>query len=179
MDSAGPSMGERLANGELSALEECYRELGPLVLSYLRRYVPTSEAEDVLQRVFVEVWRHQDRYDPAMSLQGWVLGIARKRAIDHLRARPQGVVPLDEMRELSGDDGREIADRFAWATDVRQALDLISPPQREVLLLAYFEELTQVEISRKLEIPLGTVKTRMSRGMQRLAGLLERRGGTQ
>lgn len=166
-------MGVRLANGELSALEECYRELGPLVLSYLRRYVTPSEAEDVLQRVFVEVWRHQDRYDPTMSLQGWVLGIARKRAIDYLRARPQSVVPLDQMRELTGDDGREVADRFAWAIDVRRALDLLPPAQREVLLLAYFDEFTQVEISRKLAIPLGTVKTRMSRGMQRLAGLLE------
>jgi len=171
------AIGVRLAHGELSALEDCYRQLGPLVLSYLRRYVSPSEAEDVLQRVFIEVWRHQDRFDPGRSLHGWVLGIARKRAIDHLRARPQGVVALDEMRELTGDDGREIAERYAWAIDVRRALAMLPPPQREVLVLAYFERHTQAEIARKLGIPIGTVKTRMSRGMQRLAGLLEEKGG--
>ncbi len=180
MDNAAvQAIGARLAKGELSALEDCYRQLGPFVLSYLRRYVSRDEAEDVLQRVFVEVWRSQHRYDPGQSLTAWVLGIARKRAIDQLRTRRKDVVPLDEIRELSGDDGRETAERFAWAMDVRSALAELPDPQREVLRLAYFGQLTQTEIATRLAVPLGTVKTRMSRGMQRLAGLLEEKGGAR
>src|SRR3954462_4654006 len=116
-------------------------------------------------------------YDPGQSLRGWVLGIARKRAIDHLRKRRDVVVPLDSMREITGDDGREIADRLVWADEVRGALDLLPELQREVLELAYFSGYTQVEISTSLGIPLGTVKTRTARGLQRLSGLLENTRG--
>ncbi len=147
-------------------------------MSYLARYVPQPDIEDVIQRVFYEVWRVHERYDPGQSLRGWVLGIARKRAIDHLRKRRDVVVPLDSMREITGDDGREIADRLAWADEVRGALDLMPAMQREVIEMAYFQGHTQSEIAQELDIPLGTVKTRTARGLQRLAGLLENtRGG--
>ena len=126
-----------------------------------------------MQRVFYEVWRVHERYDPDRSLRGWVLGIARKRAIDHLRKRRDVVVPLDSMREITGDDGREVAERLVWADEVRTALDKLPQLQREVIEFAYFEGYTQTEIALALDIPLGTVKTRTSRGLQRMAGLLE------
>ena len=166
-------LGERLNQGSLDALEECYRTLGPLVMAYLARYVPQPDIEDVLQKVFYEVWRVHDRYDPDRSLRAWVLGIARKRAIDHLRKRRDVVVPLESMREISGDDGREVAEQFAWADEVRQALDLLPAAQRQVLELAYFAGYTQVEIAAAIDVPLGTVKTRTARGLGRMAGLLE------
>src|ERR1700744_4731085 len=118
-------IGDRLGSGAPNALEDCYRALGPLVTSYLSRYVPRADIEDVLQRVFYEVWRSRDRYDPKQSLRGWVLGIARKRAIDHLRRRRDSVVSLDAAREIIGDDGRDIAERFGWADEVRAALALL------------------------------------------------------
>jgi RNA polymerase sigma factor (sigma-70 family) len=173
VETALAEIGERLNQGQPEALEDCYRTLGPLVLSYLARYVPQPDIEDVMQRVFYEVWRVHERYDPNRSLRGWVLGIARKRAIDHLRKRRDVVVPLDSMREITGDDGREVAERFVWADEVRTALDLLPQLQREVLELAYFEGYTQTEIALALDIPLGTVKTRTSRGLQRMAGLME------
>ncbi len=173
VESALAEIGERLVEGRPEALEDCYRTLGPLVMSYLGRYVPQSDIEDVMQRVFYEVWRAHDRYDPTMSLRGWVLGIARKRAIDHLRKRKDVVVPIDSMRDLTGDDGRETAERLVWADEVRAALEMLPPLQREVIELAYFEGYTQTEIAVALGIPLGTVKTRTSRGLQRMAGLLE------
>jgi RNA polymerase sigma-70 factor (ECF subfamily) len=166
-------IGRRLGQGDTEALEESYRALGPLVMSYLGRYVPSSDVEDVLQRVFYEVWRARDRYNPDLSLRAWVLGIAKKRAIDHLRKRRDVVVPLDSMREITGDDGRELADRFDWADELRAALETLPQAQRTVLEFAYFAGYTQAEISRELDIPLGTVKTRTSRGLQRLADLLE------
>ena len=173
VEAALDDVGLRLNQGSPEALEEAYRALGPLVMSYLSRYVPHADIEDVLQRVFYEVWRVHERYDPSMSLRGWVLGIARKRAIDHLRKRKDVVVPLDSMREITGDDGREVADRMVWADEVRGALDMLPEAQRKVIELAYFDGYTQTEIAAALEIPLGTVKTRTSRGLHRMAGLLE------
>ncbi len=166
-------IGERLVQGQPEALEDCYRTLGPLVMSYLSRYVPQPDIEDVMQRVFYEVWRVHERYDPNLSLRGWVLGIARKRAIDHLRKRKDVVVPIDSMREITGEDGRDVVERLVWADEVRTALDLLPSLQREVIELAYFKGYTQTEIATVLDIPLGTVKTRTSRGLQRMAGLLE------
>jgi len=177
VEAALVDIGERLALGQPDAIEDCYRTLGPLVASYLSRYVPQPDIDDVMQRVFYEVWRVHDRYDPSLSLRGWVLGIARKRAIDHLRKRRDVVVDMDSMREISGDDGRETAERFGWADEVRTALDMLPDGQREAIELAYFGGYTQVEIAAALNIPLGTVKTRTSRGLQRLAGLLENTPG--
>jgi RNA polymerase sigma factor (sigma-70 family) len=166
-------IGDRLTSGEPAALEDCYRALGPLVSSYLSRYVPRADIEDVLQRVFYEVWRSRERFDPHLSLRAWVLGIARKRAIDHLRKRRDTVVSMDVLREITGEDGREISDRFDWADEVRTALALLPTGQQEVIALAYYEGYTQSEIATRLDVPLGTVKTRTSRGLQRLAALLE------
>jgi RNA polymerase sigma-70 factor (ECF subfamily) len=173
VETALAEIGERLNQGQPEALEDCYRTLGPLVMSYLARYVPQPDIEDVMQRVFYEVWRVHERYDPNLSLRGWVLGIARKRAIDHLRKRRDVVVPLDSMREITGEDGREIAERLVWADEVRTALDMLPQLQREVIELAYFQGYTQTQIAAALDIALGTVKTRTSRGLQRMAGLLE------
>jgi RNA polymerase sigma factor (sigma-70 family) len=169
---AAPSLGARLAAGEEGAIEECYSTLGPMVLGYLRRFVPRDEAEDVLQRVFYEVWRNRDRYDPTRSLEAWVLGIARKRAIDRLRRQHRTIVPIEELRDIAGDDGRELAERYARALQVRGALERLPREQREVLTLAYFGDLTQTEIADRLGLPLGTVKARTFRGLRRLADIL-------
>ena len=169
---ATSDLGARLAAGEEGAITECYSALGPMVLGYLRRFVARDEAEDVLQRVFYEVWRNRDRYDPTRSLEAWVLGIARKRAIDQLRRRHANVVPIEELREIAGDDGRELAERYARAVEVRGALERLPREQREVLTLAYFGELSQSEIAGRLGLPLGTVKARTFRGLRRLADLL-------
>jgi RNA polymerase sigma factor (sigma-70 family) len=170
-EAGGRSVGSA-ADPAIRDLEECYRTLSPLVRSYLRRYVPSSDVDDVLQVVFYEVWRSRSRYDPAQSMRGWVLGIARKKAIDHLRKRRDKVVPIDLIAELVGDDGREYADRFAWAEEMSAHLSNLTDGQRQVIVMAYYERRTQAEIAAELNIPLGTVKTRTRRGLQRLAELL-------
>jgi RNA polymerase sigma factor (sigma-70 family) len=169
---AGASLGARLAAGEEGAIDDLYSALGPMVLGYLRRFVPRDEADDVLQRVVYEVWRSRDRYDPTRSLEAWVLGIARKRAIDQLRRRHANVVPIEELRDIAGDDGRVLAERYARANEVRGALARLPREQREALTLAYFGDLTQTEIADRLGVPLGTVKARTFRGLRRLADLL-------
>jgi RNA polymerase sigma factor (sigma-70 family) len=161
-------LGTRLAEGDSRAVEDVYEALGPRVLAYLRRLVPYDEAEDVMQRVFFEVWRSRDRFDPDRSLEAWVFAIARKRAIDHLRRPRHVTVPIEVVRDLADGDGREAVDRLVWAREVRRCLDRLPAAQRQVLELAYFGGRTQVEIADQLGLPLGTVKARMFRGLRRM-----------
>ena len=174
----GQDIGVRLARGDDDALEECYALYGSSVLAYLRRLVGRDEAEDVLQRTFLDLWRHADRYDPAQSFSGWLFTIAHRRAVDHLRGRRPTVIPVEVLREVMGDDGRETAERFAWAADVRAALTQLPQEQRETIEMAYFGDRTQREISLELAVPLGTVKARMARGTRALGTLLRARGAT-
>ena len=159
----------RLAAGDELALEECYRLYGSMVRRYLQHFVGSDEAEDLLQVVFLELWRSRARIDPSRPLEGWLFGIARKRAIDQLRRRRHDVVSVDSVRELVGDDGAEFTDRVAWSAEVQAALAKLVPEQREAITLAYFGGLSQREIAEQLEVPLGTVKARMARGMRVLA----------
>jgi RNA polymerase sigma factor (sigma-70 family) len=165
---SGKAIGARLACRDDSALEDAYATYGPAVLAYLRRYVGPDEAEDVLQRTFLDVWRSAERYDTRQRFSGWLFTIAHRRAVDSLRSRRQPVVDVEQVRGLVGEDGRETADRYADAADLRVALDGIAEHERVVLELAYFADLTQREIAERLGIPLGTVKTRASRGLRHL-----------
>jgi RNA polymerase sigma factor (sigma-70 family) len=171
-DQAVSSLGAQLVHDRQEAIEEIYLALGPTVRSYLQHLVGPDDADDVLQRVFYEVWRHNGRYDPSRSLTAWVLGIARKRAIDHLRRRRHIAGTLDDLENVVGEDGRELAERYARAHEVRDALTRLPDEQCEVLVLAYFGRLTQSEIATHLEVPLGTVKARAFRGQRRLAQFL-------
>jgi RNA polymerase sigma factor (sigma-70 family) len=171
-DQAVSSLGAQLVHDRQEAIEEIYLALGPTVRSYLQHLVGPDDADDVLQRVFYEVWRHNGRYDPSRSLTAWVLGIARKRAIDHLRRRRHIAGTLDDLEHVVGEDGRELAERYARAHEVRDALTRLPDEQCEVLVLAYFGRFTQSEIATHLQVPLGTVKARAFRGQRRLAQFL-------
>ena len=170
--AANSGLEARLAAGADGVIDDVYAAHGSAVLGYLRRFVPHDDAEDVLQRVFYEVWRHKDRYDPSRSLEGWVLGIANKRAIDHLRRRRRTTAPIDELDGIAGEDGRELAERYVRASEVRDAVSRLPDEQREVLRLAYFGDCTQTQIAAQLGVPLGTVKARTFRGLRRLGRLL-------
>ncbi|MFG3440906.1 RNA polymerase sigma factor [Nonomuraea sp. NPDC047897] len=157
----------------MESLTACYRTHAPLVRSYLRRFVPTADIDDLTQVVFLEAWQSRHRYDPARSPQAWLLGIAHKRAVDHLRARRPATVPLEAVGEPAGDDGRADSDGLARRDLVHRALSELPAAQRQAIELAYYGQLTQREISERLRVPLGTVKARTARGLHRLSGLLE------
>src|SRR3954451_25339330 len=113
-------IGARLATDE-SAIEAAYEGLAPTVLASLRHMVPPADADDVLQRTFLDVWRSREQYDPARPLAGWVMGIARHRAIDHLRARrPED--PVEQLPEESPAYDDDLAERFCRSHEVREAL---------------------------------------------------------
>lgn len=164
----------RLRHGDQRALEEFYRQHGPVVRAYVRRFVRRDDAEDVVQQVFFELWRSRHRIDPERSIVGFTLGIARKRSIDYLRRRKDLIIDVNDLRELAGDDGDDLIDRLTWASAVRSGLDDLGVDQREALELAYFGDLTQKEIADRLGVPIGTVKARMARGMRRLAEKIEK-----
>jgi RNA polymerase sigma factor (sigma-70 family) len=167
------TIGARLAMGEVGSLGDCYHRYAPMVRSYLHRLVPAQDVEDVLQIVFTEVWRSRHRFDPGRSLPAWLIGIARNRAVDHLRSRTPHTVPLESVADPPGQDGRAIGDDLADRDRLSRALAELPAPQRQAIELAYYGDLTQREIAERLQVPLGTIKARTTRGLHRLSALLD------
>ncbi|UBU18487.1 RNA polymerase sigma factor [Nonomuraea gerenzanensis] len=153
------------------ALDECYRTHAPALRSYLRRFVPAQDVEDMIQVVFADLWRSRRRYDPTRSQAAWVFAIAHRRAIDHLRVRRPATVPLDEVGDPPVPE-RPVADVLADRDRLGRALAALPHAQRQAIELAYFADLTQREIADRLRVPLGTVKARTTRGLRRLSALL-------
>ena len=170
------SLAGRIARADQQALEEGYRLYGPSVRSYLRHFLRPDDVDDVLQVVFLEVWRSRERIDPSRPFEAWLFGIARKRAIDQLRRRSHDVIAVDTVRELVGPEGEDFAERVAWSAELRAALSRLTAEQREAIELSYFSGLTQLEIAARLGVPIGTVKARMARGMRKLTDVLVREG---
>lgn len=165
------TLGARLAD-DPTAWRECYAVHGPMVQAYLRRLVPAPDVDDVLQQAFLDVWRSRERYDPDRPLEPWLLGVARKRAIDHLRRLGRTAAVADGERSDEVPTPDAFADQFADAVTVRAALAGLTGDQREVLVLAYFGGLSQSQIAQRLGVPLGTVKARAHRGLRALAAAL-------
>jgi RNA polymerase sigma-70 factor (ECF subfamily) len=173
---------ERMAAGDGDALRELYdihaRAVYSLALRILRSQ---SDAEDIVQEVFVQAWRNATRYDASRStVAGWLLMQAKSRAIDRLRARRTRPEQADASQRPEPADAAAGPDiqivRSEQAARVREALEQLPRLQRAVVELAYYEGLTHAEIAAQLEQPLGTVKTRIRQGLLKLRQAL---GGTQ
>jgi RNA polymerase sigma factor (sigma-70 family) len=169
---AATDAGTQLAAGDARQIADRFPELAPVLRGYLRRWVSLDDVDDVAQAVFLDLWRIRERYDPARSLKAWALVIARRRAIDHLRAQPRAAASLAGLAEPPGEDGRDLAARLADAAEIRGALSALPPPQREAIEMAYYGELSQREIAERLRVPLGTVKARTARGLRAVRHML-------
>lgn len=178
---------DRLGSRDLAAFEALYDRYGDLVYSVCLRVVgDTYIAEDVTQDVFVRVWRRPEQFDLRRGkFVTWLLSVARNRSIDHRRSqsrrmRHEALPSIDEEEDvLPSEDARDdpalqtvLADECAA---VRKALEVLPPEQKLAIQLAYFGGLTQQEIANKLGQPLGTVKTRIRLGMQKMRGALQAR----
>jgi len=161
---------QRLAAGEREALAAFFDRYASLVNALALRILgDPAEAEDVVQEVFVQVWRQAERFDRERGTpEAWLCTIARSRALDRRRRRTA-------RREDPAESGRDggVPPHTADELAVRQALARLPPEQREALELAYYEGLSQTEIAVRLSAPLGTIKTRMRTGLIRLRARLD------
>jgi RNA polymerase sigma-70 factor (ECF subfamily) len=175
MTTSGEELIRRLAAGDREAFTRFYDRYAPLVYPLVLRIVrDRSDAADVLQDVFWEAWRGATAYDPARgSPEAWMLTRARTRAIDRVRAvrRRNETLgsPVDEALAVApAEAGGDAAERAEDRGLVTAALDRLPPAQRQAIELAYYAGLTQTEIATRLGQPLGTVKTRIRLGLDRL-----------
>ena len=163
-------MQRRFAAGDEQALTDWHRRLrGPLV-SHARRYAGADDAEDIVQTAMLEAWRRRDHYDPSRPLEESTPSSVA-RAIDHVRKQRPPTATTPHVADLA-DEHTADADQLDQALDIRRALAQLPDAQREALVLAYYTGLTQTEVARSVDTPIGTVKTRTARGMRRLAHLL-------
>lgn len=166
------------AAGNQEAFAELYdltiRRIYGTVLKVLRS---PEHAQEVTQEVYVEVWKQASRYTAARgSVLGWMATMAHRRAVDRVRSVTSEVA-RDERYAYTGveREGDEVWDSVAQRYEVdrvRGAIGTLTPIQREALQLAYYEGLTQSQISASLNLPLGTVKTRIRDGLRRLGEAL-------
>jgi RNA polymerase sigma-70 factor (ECF subfamily) len=175
----------RMARGDGSAVAELYDRHSRAIYSLaLRMLTDSAEAEDVVQDVFTQAWRQASRYDAARApVVGWLLVIARARALDRLRARKSriSVTALDPATTDPVDPGLALDQQAISNEDavrVRTALAALPAVQREAIELAYFKGLSQSDIAEQLSQPLGTVKTRMRAGLLKLRDVLRLPGST-
>ena len=194
-----------VVTGDVEAFAVLYDRYAQAVFrAAFRRSGDRQVAEEVLQDTYLALWNRAELFDPsAGSLLVWLSTIARNRSVDRLRAlgRRPGAVPLSAI--APGDDRDEgVLERTMsraallgsgsqpvdpeqaledadLRAEVRDAIDTIPHLERQVIELAYFEELTQSEIAARLGWPLGTVKTRTRRALGRLREVLASRFGAE
>lgn len=157
---------ERIRSGDETAMADMYDRYSGIVYGVALRVLGnTTAAEDVLQEVFLQLWRNPQAFDANRGkLPAWLAVIARNRAIDHLRKRP----PEDDIEDLPISTGvnleSEAAQRLA-VDKIRGVLAQLPQDQRRALEMAFFEGMTHTEIAGKTGEPLGTVKTRIRSGL--------------
>lgn len=168
-----------LARGDQEALGALFDRLGGRIFGVVRQVLrDPAQSEEVTQEVMLEVWRAAPRFDRRYgSAEGWVLTIAHRRAIDRVRSeqasrnRMEATGRRDRPRPFD-----EVAEQVQLREDheeVAEALDVLSDAQREVVELAYYGGYTYREVAELLDIPLGTIKTRMRDALIRLRSAME------
>jgi RNA polymerase sigma-70 factor (ECF subfamily) len=168
----------RSAEGDTGAFHEFYNLTSAKLFGIILRILPERpEAEDVLQEVYVTVWRKAATFDPARASPiTWVATIARNRAIDRLRARPAGRhAPVEDAHDLA-DDGPSPDAGLAHAQDAQRlhaALALLEPRHAAAIRACYFEGATYDELAAREGVPVGTLKSWVRRGLIRMRGQLQ------
>lgn len=161
-----------IAQGDFAAFQRLYQRFAPALLGYMRQLCrDVTLAEDLVQEVFVTVWQKAGSYQPERGdAAGWLYAIARNKMIDHWRktgtAHDTADIDFDQLpaRVEHGGD---------LLLTLRKALDGVPPEQRTAIQLAYFGGLTYVETAERLQLPLGTLKSRIRIGLKAMRTLLE------
>ncbi|WP_019178846.1 RNA polymerase sigma factor [Microbacterium yannicii] len=173
---AEAQLNARFRTGDESALAEVYRRWSPVVFTLaLRSLGDRGDAEDVTQRTFVSAWTSRASYDPDKArLSTWLVAIARHRIADTHESRAKVRAIQAEMERLTRPDDlvREAPD-LSETLLVANELQQLEPDAQIVMRLAFYDDLTHDEISRRLGMPLGTVKSHIRRSLMRMRDRLE------
>ncbi|HXJ34828.1 MAG TPA: sigma-70 family RNA polymerase sigma factor [Candidatus Eisenbacteria bacterium] len=166
----------QVAGGSAEALALLHRRFARSIFRLASHSVDRAAAEDLVQDVLLTVWRNAGRFDPERgTVRAWVLQIAHFRLLNELRRRsrqpeivadPEGLV-LDRL-PATGLGPAEATAQQHRRDALKSALDQLPPPQREALGLAFLDDLTHEEVAAELGLPLGTAKTRIRAGLQKL-----------
>ncbi|MEM9009207.1 MAG: sigma-70 family RNA polymerase sigma factor [Cyanobacteria bacterium P01_F01_bin.86] len=165
---------EAIQGGQVGALQEIYRRYGRLVYSLALQILKTpEEAEDLTQDIFIKLWQKNSYSADRGSLGTYLTLVTRSRAIDQIRsrgARTRLMQRWDTASAATLPDNVpfEQAALGEQSQRVREALNELAPLEREVLEIAYYEGLSQSQVAQKLNIPLGTVKSRSRQGLKKL-----------
>ena len=168
----------RVAEGDEDALTTLYDATNRFIYGLLLRILGNpATAEEVLLDVYVQLWKQAARYDRQRgNPRAWLVTMARSRAIDRMRAEGQVARHGTQLEEASTIAATHDSEWITTHAEMRRlvcsALETLSPEQREVIELAFYSGLTHSEIALRLKQPLGTVKTRVRRGMIKLRELL-------
>lgn len=173
-----PSLMVQIAAGDHAALRRLYERLGPRVRAVATKVLGNpSDADDVVQETFVEIWNRAHAFDPDRgSLVTWVTMLAHRRAIDRLRrrgTRPTAAPPSAAAEVSSGDSPQESAEQRQARARIARALDELPAEQRQAIELMYFQGMSQSEAADHLGAALGTFKSRVRAAMARLGALLD------
>jgi RNA polymerase sigma-70 factor, ECF subfamily len=160
--------------GDRDAFTALYDDLASVVFGLVRRVVcDPAQSEEVTQEVFVEVWRIAHRFDPSRgNAKSWILTIAHRRAVDRVRSEQ---TQRDRIDELGQAPPAAAPDEMLASLDrqiVQEAMAHLTDIQRQAIELAYYRGLTQTQVADLLNVPLGTVKTRIRDGLIRLRDAL-------
>jgi RNA polymerase sigma-70 factor (ECF subfamily) len=166
---------EMFAAGDDTALRSAYDAHGSLIYSFCRRTLDDERAKDVTQEVFVSAWRSRHRFDASRgTLAGWLTAIAKNRIIDNVRSEARHSTSSVEPGELATPhDTPHDVDRIGDRMLVADALTALPERSRTVIELAYFGDLTHVQVAEQLGLPLGTVKSDIRRGLTSIRHHLE------
>jgi RNA polymerase sigma-70 factor (ECF subfamily) len=169
----------QVAQGDERAFERLFRCYAPRIFRFAMSYLnDPALAEEVVQETMIAVWKNAKDYKEQSQLSTWILGIARNKALDRARARQREPELLREIdRRASGRATPEqIARRDSQAERVRSALEKLSPEHREVIMLAFYNELSYSEIAQIVGCPEGTVKSRVYYAKEQLKRILSEGG---
>jgi len=171
------ALGRAFAAGDERAFAAAFERWAPLVHGLALRRLPDADAQDVVQAVFVAAWRSRERYDPDRALAGWLVGIARHRIADATtaghRTHELSSTPHDASHPGAEPAVADAADAAADRVVLLAELERLGEPQRTVLRMAFFDDLTHVQIAERTDLPVGTVKSHVRRSLRRLRDRLE------
>lgn len=178
------AMIQKIGKRDVVAFQDFYKKFNGLLYSTIFRVLNDhQDTEDIMQEVLVQIWQKAHLYEPGKGKPlTWVTTMARNRAIDRIRSKQRRSKLNDGFEKESKtvqpefiEDTRDVLMAKESDDMLKGAVMELSPDQREAIQLAYFAGLTQSEIAEKLQEPLGTVKARIRRGVQRLEQVVKRR----